>query len=344
MHVGLIKSINLNFVILVYQVMAQDGWKVELYVYDLSQGLARQLSSQFLSKVIEAIWHTGVGVYGQEYFFGGGIQSVPVKQSPYGKPVQVAELGTTRVPQEIFEQYLRDIQPRYTQETYNLMKHNCNNFSDEVCQFLVGSGIPEHILRLPEEVMSSPMGPVLGPLIENLETTLRNGGVPAAPYQAGSAQAVPNFANVQLPTSLQSPAAPISAAAVVSTSQTSSNVSTLTLVPSSRSPQSISPEAARPNVSPARVTTPPKHSGVTRAVAKLEHIAGKTSVHPPASRAAHDLNHAREKVAQEITQEFALIMASGSPTASEAAALAARRVLERHRNRGVASCHPPNAA
>lgn len=86
---------------------------------------------------------------------------------------------------------------------------------------------------------------------------------------------------------------------------------------------------------------------MTRAVFKSEHIAGKdsrTSVNPPASRAAHDLNHVREKAAQEITQEFALIMASGSPTASEAAALAARRVLERHRNSGVASCHPPNAA
>lgn len=86
---------------------------------------------------------------------------------------------------------------------------------------------------------------------------------------------------------------------------------------------------------------------MTRAVAKSEHIAGKDSrisVHPPASRAAHDLNHVREKVAQEITQEFALIMASGSTTASEAAALAARRVFERHRNRGVASCHSPNAA
>lgn len=105
--------------------------------------------------------HTGVGVYGKEYFFGGGIQSVPLKQSPYGTPVQVAELGTTQVPQEIFEEYLREIQPRYTQDTYNLMKHNCNNFSDEVSQFLVGTGIPENILRLPEEILNSPMGPML---------------------------------------------------------------------------------------------------------------------------------------------------------------------------------------
>ena len=75
--------------------------------------------------------------------------------------MQVAELGTTQVPQEIFEEYLREIQPRYTQETYSLMKHNCNNFSDEVSQFLVGTGIPENILRLPEEILNSPMGPML---------------------------------------------------------------------------------------------------------------------------------------------------------------------------------------
>jgi hypothetical protein len=324
--------------------MAQDGWKVELYVYDLSQGLARQLSSQFLGKVIDAIWHTGVGVYGKEYFFGGGIQSVPLKQSPYGTPVQVAELGTTQVPQEIFEEYLRDIQSRYTQETYNLMKHNCNNFSDEVCQFLVGSGIPEHILRLPEEVMNSPMGPMLRPLIENLETTLRNGGVPAAPYQAASAQAMPNFANVHLPSSLPSPAAPTrSSSAAVAARQTSSDTSTLL----SSSPRSISLDDVPPHVSPARISTPSKPMGVNLSVAKSEQSASKplqTVLPAPAPPAGHDLNNARAKVTQEITQEFALIMASGSLRASEAAALAARRVLERHRMGGVSSGHPQNAA
>lgn len=34
----------------------QDGYKVSLNVYDLSQGLARQLSTTFLGKVIEGIW------------------------------------------------------------------------------------------------------------------------------------------------------------------------------------------------------------------------------------------------------------------------------------------------
>ncbi|KAJ0843254.1 putative PPPDE peptidase domain, PPPDE putative peptidase domain superfamily [Helianthus annuus] len=54
--------------------------------------------------------------------------------------------------------YLHEISPRYTQESYSLMTHNCNNFSNEVTQFLVGTSIPDYILNLPNEVMSSPMG------------------------------------------------------------------------------------------------------------------------------------------------------------------------------------------
>lgn len=34
----------------------QEGYKVSLNVYDLSQGLARQLSTTFLGKAIEGIW------------------------------------------------------------------------------------------------------------------------------------------------------------------------------------------------------------------------------------------------------------------------------------------------
>lgn len=36
--------------------LRQDGFKVKLHVYDLSQGLARQLSATFLGKAIEAVW------------------------------------------------------------------------------------------------------------------------------------------------------------------------------------------------------------------------------------------------------------------------------------------------
>ncbi|RZC87334.1 hypothetical protein C5167_041386 [Papaver somniferum] len=143
--------------------MAEEGQKVTLNVYDLSQGLARQLSTTFLGRAIEGIWqvfaiqnlllhcidcgtgvlhiegeylcirsnnipllngkwHTGIVVFGSEYYFGGGDRS------------------------------------SYTAETYNLLRHNCNNFSNEVALFLVGTNIPDYILELPNDVLSSPMG------------------------------------------------------------------------------------------------------------------------------------------------------------------------------------------
>ena len=85
-------------------------------------------------------------------------------------------------------------------------------------------------------------------------------------------------------------------------------------------------------------------AGVTLTAEKSPSKEPQTSLPAPAPPAGHDLKKARDKVTQEITQEFALIMASGSLRASEAAALAARRVLERHRMGGVSSGHPQNAA
>ena len=73
-------------------------------------------------------------VYGKEYFFGGGIQSLPhaTFASMYMPPVQMIPMGTTEVPQQLFEDFLTEIKPRFTQETYDLIRNNCNNFSNEV--------------------------------------------------------------------------------------------------------------------------------------------------------------------------------------------------------------------
>jgi hypothetical protein len=105
--------------------------------------------------------HTGVYVYGNEYYFGGGIQSSPGGNTPYGRPCKTIELGFTQIPKEMFEDYLQEISPRYTALTYNLLHHNCNNFSEEVCQFLLGVSIPNYILSLPSEIMNSPMGALI---------------------------------------------------------------------------------------------------------------------------------------------------------------------------------------
>lgn len=51
-------------------------YRVELYIYDLSQGLASVMSQMLVGRQLDGIWHTSVVVYGKEFFFGStGIQS-----------------------------------------------------------------------------------------------------------------------------------------------------------------------------------------------------------------------------------------------------------------------------
>lgn len=74
------------------------GSLVKLYVYDVTRGMARGISMSLLGILKEArnvliavkiyeisgrqldgVWHTGIVVYGKEYFYGnGGITFVPV--------------------------------------------------------------------------------------------------------------------------------------------------------------------------------------------------------------------------------------------------------------------------
>lgn len=53
-----------------------DVFPVQLAVYDLSRGMAKGLASSLLGIDVEAIYHTGVRVYGYEYFYSSGIQKM----------------------------------------------------------------------------------------------------------------------------------------------------------------------------------------------------------------------------------------------------------------------------
>ena len=49
---------------------------VQLAIYDLSMGMARNLSAQFLGEqhAVEIIPHTAIIAFGKEYYFGQGIE------------------------------------------------------------------------------------------------------------------------------------------------------------------------------------------------------------------------------------------------------------------------------
>lgn len=281
-------------------------------VYDLSQGLARQLSTTLLGKAIEGIWHTGVVVYGKEYYFGGGIQHNPIGQTPYGKPCKVVDLGVTHVPVEVFEEYLEEISPRYTAETYSLLHHNCNNFSNEVVQFLVGCNIPDFILRLPQDVMNSPMGPLIMPMIMQFETTLRYGGVPQVPYFGAS---LPKSNLVQQKGISKIPNKPKDRGV-------SKSVKIETKV-SSSIPPTVEPASHQLNDSAKSDDKEPKNRNEGPGKSGSNCLEDAALTKDP-------LGDERTKVQEEITSEFAALMANGSLRASEAAAIATRRVMEKH--------------
>ncbi|KAF4085150.1 hypothetical protein AMELA_G00113800 [Ameiurus melas] len=150
--------------------MEDQTYSVKLYIYDLSKGLARQLSPILLGKQLEGVWHTAIVIHGAEYFFGGqGITHCPPAGTLLGQPDAIVDLGNTEVPKDIFTEYVSSLQEStYRPETYHLFEHNCNTFTSDMAQFLTGRKIPSYITDLPSDVLSTPFGQTLRPLIESV--------------------------------------------------------------------------------------------------------------------------------------------------------------------------------
>uniref|UniRef100_A0A0A9YE96 PPPDE peptidase domain-containing protein 2 n=1 Tax=Lygus hesperus TaxID=30085 RepID=A0A0A9YE96_LYGHE len=149
--------------------MSEGGEDVYLYIYDLSNGMARVLSPSVIGRQIDGIWHTGIVVYNREYFYGSGGVQVAEPGGVIGPPQEKLKLGTTHVPIDIFEEYLNGLhETEFRGEEYHLLNHNCNNFSDAVSNFLIGSGIPSHIVSLPADILNTPYGQLFRPLIERI--------------------------------------------------------------------------------------------------------------------------------------------------------------------------------
>lgn len=138
---------------------------VHLLVYDLSQGLARQMSMGLLGFQLDAIYHTSIELDGLEYVYDGNVVAITPGSSHLGRPLQRLHLGKTDLPMEVIQPYLESLREIYTVQAYDLWKHNCNNFSNDFATFLLGKGIPDHILHMPDAVLQSPMGRMLMPTL-----------------------------------------------------------------------------------------------------------------------------------------------------------------------------------
>ncbi|ORY97266.1 PPPDE putative peptidase domain-domain-containing protein [Syncephalastrum racemosum] len=166
---------------------------VKLYVYDLSQGMAKQMSMALTGRQIDGIWHTSVVVYGTEYFYGQGIMTAAPGTTHHGQPLQIIDMGETFLPQEVLLEYIESQQSFFTAEKYHLLDFNCNTFTNALCQFLTGQNIPDHITSLPADFLSTPFGQQLLPMIENMfgQSQLRPPVSAPAAAPAAAAAAAP---------------------------------------------------------------------------------------------------------------------------------------------------------
>ncbi|EGD92263.2 hypothetical protein H113_00161 [Trichophyton rubrum MR1459] len=141
---------------------------VILYVYDLSKGLARDLSRPLTGVQIDAIYHTSIVLDGTEYFFGRGIQQAAPGSTHHGQPMETINLGRTDLPLDMISEYMESLAETYHESSYDLFLRNCNNFTHDLAMFLVGKGIPDHIRNLPETFLNTPFGQMMKPYIDGM--------------------------------------------------------------------------------------------------------------------------------------------------------------------------------
>lgn len=107
---------------------------------------------------INGVWHTGIVIYGKEFYYGGGISYDLPGKTPFGKylivtvnqflfasgqPNHALSIGETEVPEDIFMEMLKDMaESKYNSRGYHVFNNNSNTFSDDVAQNLIGESIP----------------------------------------------------------------------------------------------------------------------------------------------------------------------------------------------------------
>lgn len=128
--------------------------EVIVHMYDLSSGAASSISPFLLGERLGGIWHTGIVVFGKEYYFGGEIYYDTPGQTCFGLPVKRIALGYTLWRQEeLHALIVNELKPLFCRESYDVILHNCNHFSDRICRWLTGTALPEEVSRQPEKFM-----------------------------------------------------------------------------------------------------------------------------------------------------------------------------------------------
>lgn len=169
-------------------------------MYDLSRGLARTLApvlgSWFTSEDFEGIWHSGVVVFGQEYYFNGDLVHIDPGETVWGKPTKVMTIGHTPCTQKELHQFVVDeLRAAFSRESYDALNNNCNHFSDRLCLHLCNRHIPDHVLQQPERLAKLPALRLLRPILDQCLGSGLQGSVGDPGLESATTEAEPLLSN-----------------------------------------------------------------------------------------------------------------------------------------------------
>lgn len=157
---------SLNYFEFVGELVGRQKHEVWLYQYDISNGLASWAGPVALLRPVEGIWHTGVICFGREYWYGGQCFESKPETTPFGRPNKKTLIGATLCTRaELWDKINRELCREFTRDSYDVLTHNCNHFSDEVCMFLLNKHIPDEVRLQPEQFANSITAQALRPLL-----------------------------------------------------------------------------------------------------------------------------------------------------------------------------------
>lgn len=139
---------------------------VKLNIYDISAGRAKKFSPWLFGQRLDGLWHTGVVVFGREYYFSRDIFMQTPGETAFGAPTKVIHLGHTFWREEEFHQYIsRQLKPRFHRGTYDCITNSCNHFTDCCTMYLVGCHVPNEVMQQPTWLLKSRFVQAARPLL-----------------------------------------------------------------------------------------------------------------------------------------------------------------------------------
>jgi hypothetical protein len=124
-----------------------DGHRIEerrqtsdvgIHVYDLTRGtIAKQLEQLVGESHAMGILHSALVVFGNEYYFEGGISTSRKGRSRFGSQFRYLYVGQTCRSQVEFEAWMRRAEESWYQlADYHPIEHNCHHFTLAACRML----------------------------------------------------------------------------------------------------------------------------------------------------------------------------------------------------------------